>query len=245
MKRSFLAGLSVASISFGVEAFANIETRDFDLKDLSEIVVQNTRGATVISASEEPRASVQSDKTHFSDRCKLTMDRSGKKLVVKVGRTVAGLMGTDECEVSLDLKVPRNVDVSTETESGSVRVAGTSGNLELKSTSGDLSAEGTFRKVDTKTTSGNVIVKGLTGEGDIKTESGAVTLTMVGTGIAGDLKVKTVSGNALLYFQKGTPIKSNFKGTSGTFKNDLGEREDASYKIFLKTGSGRFEVKAY
>lgn len=245
MNNLFSIGLVFASSSLLGSARAVTETREFDLKNLTQVVVENSVGSTEVSVTPGTKAVVEYDKKEFPDACRLAIDRSGHKLVVNVGHSISGMLSHIRCDVNLVVRVPQRVGVKSTSESGSINVVGTNGELELASKSGDLIADGTFSKIAVRSASGNVNIKGVAGSGDVKTESGAVTLSMSSAALAGKLSVKTESGAGMIYLPKGTPVKTNFESKIGTFSNELGNQESAAYKILLKTKSGDFKIKSY
>lgn len=224
-------------------AFAAEEVKVFDSKGLSSVEVENTSGKVTVMSTEGDKASVGALKNKFSDKCKMTMDKSGHKLVVKVEKNT-GEFSAEDCDVDLQVKVPKKANLKLIVGSGKLTINDVEGELEFKNGSGSLVAIGKFSKIDGKTGSGRVIVKGLTGGGEIKSGSGEVDLTFAVSPTKGDIDLKTGSGSATLVFPQGTKIKTKYKAGMGSYINELGETPNAAFEVSMKTGSGNLTIKA-
>ena len=220
------------------------ESKDFDSKGLSSVSVENTSGNIAISSMNGTKATVVATKNKFSDRCKMSVDRSGNKLVIKLEKT-SSLFSAEECNIDFQVNVPKTVDLDLAVGSGNLTVKGIQGILVFKVGSGDISAEGTFKKIDGKSGSGNIAIKGLTGGGELKTGSGEIDLTYAINSLKGELDLKTGSGNATIKFPKGTKVKTSFKAGSGELSNELGDSPESTFKVSMKAGSGDLKIKSY
>lgn len=228
---------------FSASIFAVEEVKVFDSKGLSEVVVENTSGKVTVMSTEDGKATVGALKNRFSDKCKMTMDKSGRQLVVKVEKN-KGEFSAEDCDVDLQVKVPKKMDLKVIAGSGKLTINDVEGELEFKNGSGSLVAIGKFSKIDGKTGSGKVIVKGLTGGGEIKSGSGEVDLTFATSALKGEIDIKTGSGSANLSFPQGTKIKTKYKAGMGSYSNQLGETPNAPFEVSMKTGSGNLNIRA-
>lgn len=219
------------------------ESKDFDAKGLNEVSVTNTSGKVTIQAVEGNKAHVTAIKNKFSDRCKLTMDRSGDELTVKVEKS--GFFSSEDCDVDLLVKVPKAVDLDLTIGAGKLAVNGVEGELDFKIGSGNVTAEGLFKEIDGKSGNGRIEIKGLAGGGELKTGAGGIDLTFAQKPLAGALDLKTGSGNATLNFPKGAKVKTDFQAGSGQLSNQLGESENAPFSVSMKAGSGDLKIKTY
>lgn len=225
-------------------SFAAPETKEFDSKDLNAVSVENTSGQVTISAFEGTKATVAATKNKFSDKCKMTIDRTGNKLVLKVEKT-SSLFKSEECDVDFDVKVPKTVDLDLVLGSGNLSIAGIEGALVFKVGSGNMSADGAFKNINGKTGSGKVDIKGLTGGGELKTGSGTIDLKFATSPLKGEFDVKSGSGNTTILFPKGTSVKTSFKTGSGKLVNELGDNPSAPFSVSVKSGSGNLNIKTY
>jgi hypothetical protein len=220
------------------------ESKDFDSKGLGVVSVENTTGKVAISSLEGAKATVVATKNSFSDKCTMTVDRSGNKLIIKVEKK-SSFSFSAKCDVDFQINVPKTVDLDLAVGSGNLTVKGIEGELAFKMGSGDISAEGSFKKIDGKSGSGKIAIKGLTGDGEFKTGSGSVDLTYAVSSLKGELDLKTGSGNATVLFPKGTKVKTSFKTGSGEMTNEMGESPEAPFHVSMKAGSGDLKIKSY
>ncbi len=228
----------------GCSALATSESKEFEVKDLTGVSVENTSGKVFITETDTEKAYVVATKNKFGDKCKSKVERSGNKLVIKVEKA-SSFFSTEECNIDFQVKVPKNVDLDIALGSGNLSVKGIHGDLAFKIGSGDILADGTFKKISGISGSGKVALRGLTGGGELKTGSGDMDLTYAGTSLNGELDLKTGSGRATILFPKGTKIKTHFKAGSGELSNELGETREAPFKVSMKTGSGDLKIKSY
>jgi DUF4097 and DUF4098 domain-containing protein YvlB len=224
-------------------ALAASETKEFDTKDMTELSIENQSGKIKISSLENSKASVTATKNKFSEKCTMTLEKKGMKLVVKVEKTNS--LSVEECDVDFDIKVPKGVDTEITQGMGSINISGLHGTLEFKLGLGDIMADGSFKKVDGKSGSGKVELKGLSGPGELKTGKGDILLSFNKILSKGEFEIKSGMGDATVLFPKGSKIKSSFKAGSGDLSNELGDSADADFKISMKTGMGSLKIKAY
>lgn len=221
------------------------ETIELESKNLSEVFVKNTSGEVSISSCDGEKAIVLIKKNKYSDSCKMSVTRSGDKLLVsqEKGKSVLG-KPIGDCDVDFELKVPRNVDLNLVSNSGQLSVAGITGALSYKIGSGNITADGFFKNIIGKSGSGKVDIKGLTGGAEIEIGSGEIALNVQNTMTEEKLNIKAGSGNINLFFQKSAKIKTSFKAGSGEISNEIGNSEDALYQVSVSTGSGDLNILA-
>lgn len=220
------------------------ETKEFEAKGLNSVVVENTSGKVNIAAVDSAKATVVTTKNKFSDKCKITMDRTGTKLVIKV-KSTNGLFSNNPCDIDFQVNIPKAVDLDLTVGSGSIAVNGIQGELEFKVGSGDILADGTFKKIDGITGSGKIVLKGLAGPGKLKSGSGQIDLTYGVSSLNGELDLKTGSGDVSILFPKGSRLKTSFKAGVGELSNELGESQAATFKVSMEAGSGNLKIKSY
>ncbi|MBK9323748.1 MAG: DUF4097 family beta strand repeat protein [Bdellovibrionaceae bacterium] len=238
MKLVLIATLLATSV-----ALANPEVKEFDSAGLVEVKVENMSGLVSVSTGEGNKAIVSATKNKFSDKCKMTIEKVDRKLLVKVEKS--GIFSTGDCDVNFEIKTPKSVNVDVSSRSGDLKVTGTQGKLDFKIGSGNVLADGEFKNLDGKSGSGDVTVKGLSGGGELKTGSGAITLTFATSKLNGSIDIKSGSGNATLLFPKGSLVMTNYKAGSGEMTNELGDNPKAEFKISMKAGSGDLKIKTY
>ncbi len=234
----------ICLLSSSVFAAPAPEFKEFESKGMSDVLVENTSGKVVITSMDGAKATVIATKNQFSDNCKMTLIRSGNKLVIKLERT-SNFVSLEECDVDFQVNVPKTVDLDLATGSGNLTVKGIHGDLAFKVGSGDISAEGIFKKIDGKSGSGKVGVKGLTGGGELKVGSGEINLTYAVSSLKGELDLKTGSSDATILFPKGTKVKTSYEAGMGELSNELGNNPAAVFKVSMEAGSGDLNIKTY
>ena len=225
-------------------ASASSETKDFDSKDMTELSIENQSGKTKISATEGSKATVIATKNKFTEKCKMTLEKKGAKLVVKVEKS-SSILSTEECDVDFDIKVPQNIDTQITQGMGPINIKGLHGSLEFKLGLGDIAADGSFKKVEGKSGSGKVDLKGVTGGGELKTGKGEILVIFGKAPTAGELEISSGMGDATVLFPKGAKVKSKFKAGSGNLSNEIGDSPDAPFTLSMKTGLGDLKIKSY
>jgi hypothetical protein len=231
------------AVFFSGNILANPETREFEASGLTEVKIENTSGRVSLTSSEDQKVSVSATKNKFSDKCKMTIDKVGQEIHVKVESK--GFLSTDECDVDFDIKAPKGLDLDVTNGSGDVSVFGSVGDFEFEMGSGRVTAEGNIKSIDGDSGSGPVNIKGLTGGGEIKTGSGSIDLTFAKSPLAGNLDLDSGSSDATLLFPKDSLVKTKFKSGSGELTNEIGDSPNASFEISMKSGSGSLKVKTY
>ena len=229
--------------AFWISSAFAAETKDFDAKDLKEITIENSSGKIGIANADSAKVTVSATKNKFNDKCTLTMEKTGSKLLLKVEKKLS--LSKADCDVDFEIKTPKGVDLTIGLGSGNLNIRGMEGALTFKLGSGDVSAEGTFKKVSGMDGSGDVEIKGLTEGSEVRTGSGNIKLTYANAPTKGDLELKTGSGNATVLFPKGAKVKTSFRAGSGQFTNELGDTPSASFAVSMNAGSGNLNVKTY
>lgn len=247
--------ISLFVFTFAIAAHAanpgpQAETIDFDTADLQEVRVENTSGNVLITTGDAPKASVKTTKKKFTDNCKLTVEKTGKKLSAIVGR--AKILSTETCDVDIEVRLPKAAQngkkplaLELQVGSGEISITQITAELEFKIGSGTVSAEGSFAEIDGLTGSGNVTIKGLTGAGSVKTGSGDISLQWAKAPAKGEVDLKVGSGNAVLLFPKGSKLKSSFTAASGELTNEIGDTPKSEFKVKMTAGSGNLGIKTY
>ena len=240
MKNLILASLCLVTHL----AFASSENKEFEAKGLTAILLENMSGKVVISSFEGPQAIVASTKNKFSDKCKMTIEKTGSKLVLKVEKS-SGLFLSEECDIDFDIKVPKAIDLDIAVGSGDLTINGIQGSLTFKVGSGNVLADGLFKRIDGKLGTGKIELKGLLGGGELKTGSGKMDLTFAKSSLKGELDIKTGSGDVTVFFPKDSKVKTNFYAGSGQVSNELGDSSKALFVIMMNAGSGNLNIKSY
>lgn len=224
------------------------ETVEFDTADLREVVIENTSGNITIGTTEVAKAAVKTLKKNFTENCKLTVEKTGKKLSIIMGR--AKLLSTEICEGDIEVRLPAaaqkaRLALALQLGSGEISISKVTAAVDFKIGSGKFFADGVFFKVDGLTGSGNVNIRGLTGDTTVKTGSGDISLQWDKSPTKGNVDLKVGSGNAVLLFPKGTKLKSSFSAARGELVNEIGDNPKSDFRVKMTAGSGNLAIKAY
>jgi DUF4097 and DUF4098 domain-containing protein YvlB len=193
--------------------------------------------------SRASKATIVATKVLFAKTCKLLMDRVGDKLVVHVKQT--GFVNSDDCQVDLELKVPKAVTLDLTLGSGDVELRGTDGALKFKMGSGRIEGSGRFATINGESASGSVRLTGLAGGGTLKSGNANYDLTFARVLLKGELEFTLAAGNAYFYVQKGTKLETKLTSASGKVDNAVGETAGADFKVSMKAASGNLSIKSY
>lgn len=224
-------------------AKATVEAKEFDVRGLKRLGVENRSGLIRVTATTRAKAVVNARKNEFSKTCRLVMEKKDDLLAVQVKQD--GFADTDDCKVDLEIQVPKAVALMIKQGSGDVEINGIEGDLGFKIGSGRVTADGRFPKVEGDSGSGTVRLKGLAGGGVLNSGSGNYELTYAKSAQNGDLQVNVASGNAVLHLPKGSKVQAKLSSVSGRVTNELGETENADFKINMSAASGNLTVKSY
>jgi len=214
--------------------------KDYDGIGVEKLHVENTSGRINISVGDRPRVVITATKTNFPEKCTFTSEKTEfLEVIVRVERPVG-----QDCQVELDITVPKNLALNLWTGSGRIEVNGVEGNLTFNTGSGGVVANGQFAKIEGKSGNGNVTIIGVAGGGSVSVGSGNVNLKF-DEDVKGNFDVKTGSGDAFLNFPRDSKIKADLGAGSGFVENEIPTSESAEFGISVKTGSGDLKVKAY
>lgn len=233
----------MSSILFLLAGLAFAETREFDVKNLKKLAVENTSGKIVVSATDDAKATVDYSKKQFSDSCKMSLDMQGDTLVAIVARS-GGIQVKEDCVVDFKIRVPKKTNVDLKVGSGSIALIGTEGELDCRIGSGTLKADGAFTTVKCDAGSGGLEINGIKGSAQLAAGSGPVRARFTEVPNKGELEVRTGSGNATVVVPKGAKVKTALFAGSGSVHDDVGNDPKAGYRVSMRAGSGDLSLKA-
>lgn len=134
-----------------------------------------------------------------------------------------------------------------QTGSGEISVKGQPGNIFLRTGSGDielaLDGQDSERVIELKTGSGDIELTGVSGRLLVNTGSGDVTATYKAKAETGEVDIKTGSGDAVVYLNQEIKASAQLKTGSGKVINELGQSDQAQFRVSMKTGSGDIQIK--
>jgi DUF4097 and DUF4098 domain-containing protein YvlB len=206
-------------------AFADVEEKSFKLSSVERLDLTNMSGEITVHAAKGGNAVVRANKKKFETGCELTIDVHGGTLVAKV-ETASGsfFKRSPQCDVDLDLEVPKHVA------------------LDFRVGNGKVLVDTEVAQVDGASGNGDVTLSGMTAGGKLKTGNGDIHLTYVSAPSSGSLDIKTGRGDAEVLLPTGAKIKTDFMAGNGKLFNELGDSE-GGFEISMKAGSGSLKIK--
>jgi len=168
----FIAALAIAGAA-SAETFNQTFDRTFDLRPGTKVVVDNTNGAVVVRAWDQPRVRIRATK-QVETRDKDVANKALNELRIEVTPSAntlrvhtvypksndgffEWLSGTQvSASVSYVIDVPRSLELSVETVNGHIEASGVRGNLHLSTTNGRIEAMQCGGALDASTTNGRI-----------------------------------------------------------------------------------------
>lgn len=170
----------------------------------------------------------------------------------------------DVRSASADLQARgRYGDFEAESASGSTSVENVDGKLKVKSASGDVSARAVEGAASINTASGDIAIGSLVGPGTIRSASGDVAVResaadlsvvtasgdqAIGSASAGEVKLRSGSGDVHVGIRKGSRVHVDARSGSGAMESELelGDAEPAGdgpmVEVSAVTGSGDVRI---
>jgi Putative adhesin len=154
-------------------------------------------------------------------------------------------------------------DFEAESASGNTNVEHVGGKLNVKSASGDVSARAVGGTASVHTASGDIAIGSLSGEGTIRSASGDVAVResdadlsvvtasgdqAIGSASAGEVKLRSGSGDVHVGIRKGSRVRVDARSGSGEMESELelGDAEPTGdgpmVELSAVTGSGDVRI---
>ena len=229
---------------------ANTYPRTFVADGPLDVKVEIGSGHVSLTAADtsEATVSLRPARTGDGDALDLiarsTVDLRGSSLYIEVPRTVGF---RQHAELVVEATVPDMSTANLKSGSAGIRLAGTFGDIGIKTGSGDVHVEaGAHVKVGTG--SGEVSLGRVdeawakTGSGDIAVEAVAGDVTL--SSGSGDVRVSEIDGNASISTASGNVDVRTSSGALGvkTASGDVAVRRAFAGELEAKTASGRVTV---
>ncbi len=131
--------------------------------------------------------------------------------------------GTD-CDVTYEIRVPNNVEVTARTESGDVDLGGVMQRVALQTGSGDVDASINADVLTATSTSG-----------EVKLHLGAAPNQLSATSQSGDVEIRLPNSQTYAV---------DAQTTSGDRDIEVAEQSTADHRIQVRTASGDIEVRS-
>lgn len=243
MKMSLLVTLFLSSIAASAAVMTgdpNTDFREYESRTVESIRVVNGSGRISVTVAERPRIYIVARKIKFPEGCTYETRNLEYREVEIISREPNG----NGCQVDLELRIPKEMNLRISSGSGRVDIAGIEGALNFEVGSGEVVANGRFTKLEGRTASGRVDVSGLVGEGRLDVGSGPVKLKF-NERPTGSFEVKSGSGLTEIALPRDSKIRSDISTGAGTVTNEISDRTDAEFNLSVRAGSGDVNVKVY
>ena len=212
--------------------------RTFQLAPGTSVEVSSIRGSVEISNSNSSTAEVQVIRTARTradlEYHKVEVEQIGNRLVVRGERDFEDRRGRDvRVNHHVILKLPRQIDLSATSISGSVRAGDVDGQIKVTSISGSVTAGNVGGAIQARSISGSFEVGIVGAEAHVNSVSGNVVVAQ----LKGSLDVTSVSGSV-----KATVDQIDTHGikiTSVSGSVEIGLRGDVNADFSADSFSGR------
>lgn len=189
MRASLLLLLAIALSAVGAGAQEQIN-RTVSTPATGDVEVENLAGSVRLTGWS--RNEVQVTGTVGAGVERVAVESSGGRTEIRVEiREGRNQCNRGACDADLEIRVPSRKNVTVETTSAGIIVAGVAGNVAAESTSGSVSVTGSPRRVVAESTSGEVRVNATTAAVRAGTTSGAIH---VAGNVQQSVAVESVSG---------------------------------------------------
>jgi len=214
----------------------------YQLSPGARVEVSNIRGSVKIVNSDTTTAEVQIIRTARNradlEYHKIAVELSGNNLVVR-GLQDPQERGSRNIQVNhqVILKLPRRIDLSVNSVSGSLHANDVDGPVHASSISGSADIGNVGGKLQVNSVSGSVVVGNVGAEARVNSVSGNVILGQVN----GSLNVSSVSGGVRAALESLSPEGIRINSVSGSieigFKSDVNadfNAEHVSGQVYLE-----------
>jgi len=206
--------------------------RSFPLSATAKFSLQNTSGNITIEGWDKPEAEVVTVKRGGS-----AQDRRNLKLIALTdgGNLTLQTPPARGIDVEYIVRLPKKLaEISLESTSAQIEVAGVSGKITVRNTNGGVSLSKIKGSVSVKTTNGAAELSDIGGDVSVSSTNGALDLT----DIDGTIDASSINGGISVSFGSVVPNKPlKLESTRGDIEVTLPSTPDADLKIETVTGS--------
>ncbi len=193
------------------------------------------------------------------EKCEITMAQTGSTLRLEA-KSKSKPFWRSGCRAGFQVQSPKGLSLEASSGSGKIGVTNLSGALALNTGSGHIqlhdvagdmkarlgsgSLKGSSRskQAEIRCGSGSVSLEGLLGSANVKAGSGQVNLRWAESPQAGEVDIKTGSGDIFLTFPEDAKLQTDILTGSGKVRNEIDETPSAKLRISVKAGSGNVTI---
>jgi len=138
----------------------------------------------------------------------------------------------------LEVRMPRNADLSVDSGDGSVETESVMGNLDIHTGDGHIKVQGAKGQIRLRTGDGSIEGRDLDGQIDADSGDGHITLD----GRFDSLNIRTGDGSINAHAQPGSKVVSSWSIHTGDGSVDLALPSDLNANIDAQTNDGRISL---
>ncbi|MEI6079282.1 MAG: DUF4097 family beta strand repeat-containing protein [bacterium] len=218
------------------------EVKTYNASEIRSLDISNESGDIKISATEGDKAEVRVNKVQFTNGCKLVVEMDGSTLVIKNEDNFI-FSGDIVCNVGLDIKVPKQVAIQIENESGNVSINGTKGDLKFKLGNGNIDINAEVDELNGRSGDGNISFNGLAKDTSLKIGKGNIKLTYKKVLEKSHVDINPGSGNSTIYLPAESLVKASKRSGNGKIFNEFGNSSSPNLSVLMRSGSGTVTIK--
>ena len=218
------------------------KTQDGSIKVAGGDVTDCNVTATIVA-----RAGSDVKARELADKTKLSLERLGSGLTVKIERP---LMLNQSVDVHLDVKVPTNCDMKLITRDGDITAENIKGAIDVKTGDGTIAMSRVGEKIKARSFDGTIRIQENIGDINARSFDGRITVAYSkDAGGVCDVSLITNDGTIDLTAPENFSAKAEISTNDGLIQSDLpiqvtGKLGKKRIKGIIGTGQGRLYVKS-
>jgi|GEM_PF-6211323 len=214
---------------------AAAQAQEFGVKDIKEVKASAVSGG--ISFVRDAKT-VYVERTGTGEGCEITVTANGPLLVVKAEMKKHGWLSRPNCGGGFTIRLPETVKLDAKTVSGDINFENAPEGSSFKTVSGDITGRSCAQNIDAETVSGGIRLSGLCAPLKAKSVSGDISLEWDKVPQAGEVRIKTVSGDAYVSLPKGASAVLYKKAMASKKTTTVGPNPKPAFAISLESISG-------
>ncbi len=240
-------GVKKTSGGFGKARYEKVERISSPLATGSQVIADTVSGSIKVTGADVSECSIvatkrikagsEAEAAKLVEEVKVKVEKSGKRLSIKVERPKTKRFKNNSVGVDLDITVPRQTDVEGNTVSGSVKISDIKGDVEGNTVSGSVKIFSVNGNVEGNTVSGLVTAENIQGSADLNTASGSIRAENV----SGSAKLNTVSGSIKCREMMSPELHADT--ASGSINIGYSDSAPGEIDVKVDTASGGIEVE--
>jgi len=252
--------LLAAAIVMAPSARAEETVKSFTVSGRATVRVETNDGSVRVSASDtkqvEFRVEYQGYELNKSLTVETRQDGDKVELVARVRGHWGISWGHNSRNLRIEVRMPREADLSVDTGDGSVQAASINGSVKVHTGDGSVKADSLTGTIDLHTSDGSITVDTLKGDIRLRTGDGSIEARNVDGKVEADsgdghirlagrfdaLNVKTGDGSVDTQVQPGSKMTTSWSVRTGDGSVDIVLPSDFQANIDATTGDGHISL---